>query len=318
MNGSDARQLPAPGSISSTSSSDTTSGNPGRAQALGAFLRARRESLDPARVGVSRLGRRRTPGLRRDDVAQLAGISVTWYTRLEQGRSPRASSKVLDAIAAALQCSAAETRHLFTLAGIERASGAALAPACEHLSDSSQAILDQLNPFPAVIQNARFSIIGFNAAYQQLVGVDIAALEKEDRNCLYLALAHPVWRARILDWDEVMPRMVAMFRAAMAEHADDPRWQEQLQRYFAISAEFQHVWQRNEVRGIENQSKRFQHPQLGVLNLQQTNWWSAPKNGDRLLVYLPADEASAESLRCLGKMTAEGAGVGDKVDAGRG
>ena len=270
-----------------------------RAQELGAFLRARRESIDPKRMGFPGVGRRRTPGLRRDDVALLAEISVTWYTRLEQGRPIRASAKVLNALAAALQCSEAETQHLFTLAGLNGQRAAARAPTCEHLSACGQAILDRLEPFPAVIQNARFSIIGFNQAYRRLVGVDIDAQPKEDRNCLYLALTNPTWRSRLMDWDEVMPRSIAMFRSAMADHANDPQWERQLQRYFAVSEEFRQIWQRYEVRGIENQVKLFRLPELGVIKLQQTNWWSAPKNGDRLLVYVPADEHSAQCLKLL-------------------
>lgn len=270
-----------------------------RAQELGAFLRARRESIDPQRLGLPSVGRRRTPGLRRDDVALLADISVTWYTRLEQGRPIRASAKVLDALAAALQCSAAETDHLFTLAGLSGQGAAARAPTCEQLSAYSQAILDRLDPFPALIQNARFTIIGFNQAYRRLVGVDIDALPKDDRNCLYLALTNPTWRSRLTDWDDVMQRSIAMFRSAMAEHANDPQWQRQLQRYFEVSDEFRQIWQRYEVRGIENQVKNFRLPDLGVIRLQQTNWWSAPKNGDRLLVYVPADEHSAQCLNLL-------------------
>jgi len=270
-----------------------------RAQELGAFLRARRESLDPKRMGLSGIGRRRTPGLRRDDVALLAEISVTWYTRLEQGRPIRASAKVLNAIAAALQCSAAETQHLFTLAGLKGQFAAERAPSCEHISTSGQAILDRLDPFPAVIQSAGFSIIACNRAYSRLVGVDIATLPKEDRNCLYLALANPTWRARLTDWDDILPRMVAMFRSAMAEHTNDPQWERQLQRYFEVSDEFRQIWQRYEVRGIENQIKHFLLPDLGVITVQQTNWWSAPKNGDRLLVYVPADEHSVQCLTHL-------------------
>lgn len=268
------------------------------AQELGAFLRARRESLDPGRLGLPRFGRRRTPGLRREEVAQLAEIGVTWYTWLEQGRPVRTSTKVLSAIAAALQCSEAETRHLFSLAGkVEQI--ASFAPACEKLSHASQAILDQLDPLPAVIQNARFDIIGFNQAYSRLMCVDLAQVDAQDRNCIYLAFTSQSWRDCLVDWDETMPRMVALFRAAMADHMHDAVWERQLQRFFEASDQFKTIWQRYEVRGIENQVKRFRHPRAGLMTLHQTNWWSAPKNGDRLLVYVPADEQSKASLQFL-------------------
>jgi transcriptional regulator with XRE-family HTH domain len=260
-------------------------------------LRTRRENLDPKRLGLPRYGRRRTPGLRREEVAQLANVGVTWYTWLEQGRPIKASARVLSAIASALQCNEAETRHLFVLAGLS--DPAVPPPACQSLSAASRAILDHLNPLPAVIQNARFDILGFNQAYCRLVGVDLDQVAEDDRNCIFQALVNPVWRDRLADWDEVLPRMVAFFRAAMAEHMDDPLWKRQVERYFAVSADFRDIWQRYEVRGIENQIKRFRHPRLGVMSLQQMNWWSAPQNGDRLLVYVPVD---AHAERCLAQL----------------
>jgi transcriptional regulator with XRE-family HTH domain len=300
-------------SISQTSSDEGFT-DAGRARELGAFLRTRRESLDPKRLGMPGAGRRRTPGLRRDDVALLADISVTWYTRLEQGRPIRVSIKVLSAVAAALQYNEAETRHLFTLAGLDQKASAGQTAICEHLTTSSQAILDSLNPFPAVIQNARFSIIGFNRAYCRLLGVDIAALPKEDRNCLYLSLTNPTWRARLMDREDAIPRMVATFRAAMAEHMNEPLWQQQLQRYCDISEDFRQIWQRYEVRGIENQIKQFRLPRLGLVKLHQTNWWSAPRNGDRLLVYVPADERSKQCLTLLAEEAGK-AGQTDNIEA---
>jgi transcriptional regulator with XRE-family HTH domain len=268
---------------------------------LGAFLRQRRENLDPARLGLPRAGRRRTPGLRREDVAQLADIGITWYTKLEQGRATRPSTKALAAIAAALQCNESETRYLFTLAGHGSPNNTA-APLCEHLSRSAQIILDQLNPLPAILQNARFDILGFNRSYSDLLGVDLDAIPVGDRNCIFLALTHPAWRASLADWDEVLPRMVALFRAALAEHRGEALWEAQLKRFLGISDEFRTAWLRNEVRGIENQTKRFRHPRAGILNLNQTNWWTAPRNGDRLLVYVPADEASEGALHKLASL----------------
>ena len=273
---------------------------------LGIFLRQRRENLHPARLGLPRGGRRRTPGLRREDVALLADIGITWYTKLEQGRATRPSVKALAAIAAALQCSETETRYLFTLAG-HGSPGKTTAPLCEHLNRSAQIILDQLDPLPAIVQNARFDILGFNRSYSQLLGIDLDEIPAGNRNCIYLALTHPAWRARLADWDELLPRMVALFRAAMAEHRDEAPWQAQLKRFLEVSDEFRTTWLRNEVRGIENQTKRFRHPQAGLLSLNQTNWWTAPKNGDRLLVYVPADEASERALRTLASLKPSGA-----------
>jgi len=272
-----------------------------RSRELGAFLRARRESLDPTRLGLPWIGARRTPGLRREEVAQLAGIGITWYTKLEQGRPVQGSAKVMMAIAEALQCNEAEINHLFTLAGLGKPSTVAR-PICAHLSAAAKMILEQLEPLPAVIQNARFDIVGFNQAYCRMTNIDITALPEADRNCFYLAFTNQAWRACLIEWPTVMPRMVAMFRAAMAENAQDPHWEGMLHRLLDVSTEFRETWLRNEVYGVENHLKRFQNPYVGVLNLHQTNWWSAPKNGDRMMVYVPADEASERGLKILETM----------------
>ncbi|MYZ41620.1 helix-turn-helix transcriptional regulator [Schauerella aestuarii] len=263
---------------------------------LGLFLRQRRESLDPVLLGFSRGGRRRTPGLRREEVAQLADVGVTWYTWLEQGRDIQVSAKVMGAIATALHCTEAETRHVFTLAGLGE-QVPVQERLCKSVSSMCQTILDTLNPHPAMVQNARYDIIGFNHAYARLTGVDLQMLAVEDRNCIYLALTHAGWQACLIDFEESLSRMVASFRAAMADHRDDPAWQAQLQRYFDVSEVFRTTWDRYEVRGIENQVKRFKHPELGVLAFQQTNFWTAPRGGDRMMVYMPADDDTAQRLR---------------------
>jgi len=263
---------------------------------LGRFLRQRRESLDPVLLGFSRGGRRRTPGLRREEVAQLADVGVTWYTWLEQGRDIQVSAKVMGAIATALHCTEAETRHVFTLAGLGE-QVPVQERVCKSVSSMCQTILDTLDPYPAMVQNARYDIIGCNRAYARLTGVDLQTLAVEDRNCIYLALTHAGWQACLIDFEESLSRMVASFRAAMADHRDDPAWQAQLQRYFDVSDVFRRTWERYEVRGIENQVKRFRHPELGVLAFQQTNFWTAPRGGDRMLVYMPADEHTAQRLQ---------------------
>lgn len=122
----------------------------------------------------------------------------------------------------------------------------------------------------------------------------------EDRNCIYLFLTHPAWRARLGRRDDVLPVFVSYFRAAMAEHRGDPLWEAKLARFFAVSEEFKNLWhQRNDVRGVENQLKLFTHPELGEFTLQQMYWYSAPRNGSRLLVYLPVDEAGERAMEWL-------------------
>ena len=265
---------------------------------LGAFLRARRESLDPQRLGLPRSGRRRTPGLRREEVAMLADVGVTWYTWLEQGREVNPSAAVMQAVAEALQCSALETRHLFVLAGLTPLESANVPP-CEGISPGTRRMLDSLLPQPASIQKPDFDIVAWNDAFCRLMGVDFSTIPEDDRNCIYLYLTHPGWRSRLANRD-ALPTFVSYFRAAMAEHRGDPAWENKLARFFAASSEFEALWhQRYDVRGVENQIKNFQHPEFGHFQLQQMYWYSAPRNGSRLLVYLPVDEVGEGMLARL-------------------
>jgi transcriptional regulator with XRE-family HTH domain len=265
---------------------------------LGAFLRSRRESLDPQRLGLPRSGRRRTPGLRREEVAMLADVGVTWYTWLEQGREVNPSTLVMQAVAQALQCSALETRHLFVLAGLPPLESLQV-PQCEGISPGTRRLLDSLMPQPASIQKPSFDIVAWNDSFCRLMGVDFATMAEEDRNCIYLYLTNEAWRERLANRD-VLPTFVSYFRAAMAEHRGEPEWENKLARFFAASAEFETLWhQRYDVRGVENQIKTFNHPQLGAFSLQQMYWYSAPRNGSRLLVYLPVDEESERALQWL-------------------
>lgn len=281
-------------------STDETTHRDARRRQLGTFLRARRESLDPLRLGLPSSGRRRTPGLRREEVAMLADVGVTWYTWLEQGRDVHPSAAVLEAVARALQCSPLETRHLFTLAGLTPPESHP-AVQCEGISSGTRRLLDSLMPQPASIQRPNFDIVAWNDSFCRLMGVDFAALDDADRNCIYLYLTHDAWRSRIANQD-VLPTFVSYFRAAMAGHPGDPEWEEKLARFFAASSEFEALWhQRYDVRGVENQIKTFNHPQLGRFNLQQMYWYSAPRDGARMLVYLPTDEESERALAWLDK-----------------
>ncbi len=272
-----------------------------RAQELGEMLRRRRETLDPNRLGVGRAGRVRTPGLRREEVAARADIGITWYTKLEQGRPIRVSPRVLLSVAQALEFNDFETEHLFRLAGLPVPPRLENSRVCEPLAAASQSILDQLCPYPALIQTKRYNIRGFNEAYCRLVGVDLNAVPPEDRNCIYLSLVNPAWRASQADPDEMLANMAALFRASMAEHIDDPAWERQLERYMTASDQFRIVWDRYQLKGIENAVKRFRLADGTILALQSNNWWASPSNDDRMVVYTPTDEAGTAKLKTLMK-----------------
>jgi transcriptional regulator with XRE-family HTH domain len=269
-----------------------------RRRELAAFLRSRRERVRPEQVGLPPTRRRRTPGLRREEVAQLAGVGITWYTWLEQGRDINASSQVLDAIARTLQLDGHEYSHLFTLAGSPEAAITPIADECHALWPTAQALLDQLEPFPAIVVSARFDLLAFNRVYASFFD-DIDAIPIEDRNMLWLAFTHPGLREVIVDWDDIVGQMVAEYRAAMAEHLGEPAWKSLVARLHRASPEFTAVWERHDVQRIQSRTKRALHPEAGLLLLDYTNLWFGPHPGARMIAFTPADDRTAERLRRL-------------------
>lgn len=273
-----------------------------RSQELGHFLRARRESLSADAMGLARHGRVRTPGLRREEVAQLAGIGVTWYTKLEQGREVQPSRQAIEAIARALQCNDDELRHLLALAGIkldQAAPSADDAPGALHMQ-----LLDKLLPYPAQMQSAAFDLLAANAAYERLMGVSLQQLPALERNCLHMNLFNPQWQRVVRHEPQAIERMVAMFRAACTQQSGDPAIAQRLDYFLRHSEVFRHAWERYQVRSPENNEKTFDHPTLGIIHLRQTYWWSAPRNGMRMVVYLPVSDQDAEALDRLAALPA--------------
>ncbi|MES1247524.1 MAG: helix-turn-helix transcriptional regulator [Actinomycetota bacterium] len=267
-----------------------------RRQELGAFLRTRRERLGPEIVGLPRSRRRRTPGLRREEVAQLAGVGVTWYTWLEQGREINPSPQVLESIARSLRFDPHERTHLFALAGV------AVAPAendlCGTLFPTARGVLSALEPNPAVLLNARWDILAYNRVNRSFFPF-LDDLDPADRNCLWLSFTHPGWQRVLVDWDESVDRMVGEYRAAMAEHVDDPSWRSLVERLLEASPEFRERWARHEVGAPDRAQKRVRHPELGDLTLEYTNLWLDPARSARITVLTPIDEHGAARLREL-------------------
>ncbi len=266
-----------------------------RRNELAAFLRSRRERITPESVGLISSRRRRTPGLRREEVAQLAGVGVTWYTWLEQGRDINASAQVLDAIARTLRFDELERSHLFTLAGT--ADGNAQTR-CAQLSPAVELVLDRLEPYPALAVNARFDILDYNRVWAS-VFPRIDSLPQEDRNCLWLLFTCQEWRRTVLDWDEAAARMVAQYRASMAEHVAEPAWKRLVARLNRSSPEFAEMWARHDIRGPENAIKRIQHPLVGLLRMSYTYLWLDPGLGTRIVAYTPVDNRTAGRLEAL-------------------
>src|SRR3984957_5124845 len=266
-----------------------------RRNELSAFLRSRRERIAPEQVGFSPMGRRRTPGLRREEVAQLAGVGVTWYTWLEQGRDIKVSDQVLEAIARTLMLDRDEHAHLFSLAG---SADQHIVAECAAVPPQLRAMLTQLEPFPASVVNAKYDLLAYNRTYGRLID-DLDALPQAERNCLWLCFTDPAWRKALLDWEDGAKRMVANLRWLMADHVAEPSWKSLVKRLRAASPEFAELWERHEVRSIENKTKRVNNPLVGELRLDVMNTWLSPRPGTRLHVYSPADESTDERLREL-------------------
>jgi transcriptional regulator with XRE-family HTH domain len=267
-----------------------------RRRELGAFLRNRRERVQPEQVGMRRSRRRRTPGLRREEVAQLAGVGVTWYTWLEQGRDINPSAQVLDAIARTLQFDSHEHSHLFRLAGVPTAT---IAEQCLEQCPTAQVLLDQLEPLPAALINDRLDLLGYNRIYASFFGDELDRIPIEDRNLLWLAFTNATWQRAIVDWDESVGYLVAEYRAAMAEHLDEPAWKTLVDRLHHASAEFTAFWDRHDVQLVETRKKRARHPTAGLLTLVYTHLWLGQRLGTRITAFTPADERTRRRLEEL-------------------
>ncbi|PNE35245.1 XRE family transcriptional regulator [Streptomyces eurocidicus] len=273
---------------------------PGAADArrgeLAAFLRSRRERVTPEQAGLPRGPRRRTPGLRREEVAHLAAVGVTWYTWLEQARDIKVSAQVLDSIARALMLDRVERSHLFALA---ETADPMPDTTCLGVSEQLRMMLERLEPFPACVQNARYDIRAYNRAYGRLMG-GLDSLPVEEHNCLWLAFTHPRIGDTFVDRPEVIQSMAAKFRASMAEHIADPAWNCLLKRLLDASPEFRALWARHEVAPPTARTARvFQHPEAGLLRLNLTSLWVGPQSGARLVTFVPADETTRERLELL-------------------
>jgi len=298
----------APGSVPGSATGPASAAGPGaasgsagdlaRRRELAAFLRSRRERITPERAGLPRGPRRRTPGLRREEVAQLSAVGVTWYTWLEQGRDIQVSAQVLDALARALMMDASERAHLFALGGTADPTPAG---SCPEVSAPLRAMLVQLEPYPACVQNARYDILAYNRTYRRLI-TDLDPIPPENRNCMWLAFNDPDWGGRLVDRDRTTRLMVANFRARMAEHLAEPAWKAMLARMRRSSEEFRRLWDRHEVVQNTGRTKGFHNGLVGTLTFHYEPLWPVGGEGHRLSVYVPSDDESRERVERLHRL----------------
>lgn len=252
-----------------------------RQSELGDFLRSRRLRLRPESVGLPTTRRRRTPGLRREEVAELAGIGVDWYVRLEQGRAVTPSLTTIDALARALQLGKSEHYHLRSLAhhGDRRTFG------LETVPEPIRRVIDSL-PHPAYITGRRWDVLAWNKA-----AADIFAFQRmpeEDRNTLICVLLNPATRRLFgASWAEEARRMVAQFRKTHDLWAGDPAFVQLLERLRRGCPEFATWWKAHDIRDVAAGRKRMVHPKKGVLHFQHASFQCNDEPGLKLVIYTP-------------------------------
>jgi transcriptional regulator with XRE-family HTH domain len=262
---------------------------------VAAFLRAQRARLRPADVGLPDLGRRRTPGLRREEVAQLSGVGVTWYTWLEQGRGIAASAQVVDALARALLLTPDQHRHLRGLAGL--AAPPDQQPA-DDLLPRLRRLADSVLPNIASVCDVHFDYLAWNKAYVR-VRHDPAGLPDGRRNLLWMMFTDPVNRGRMLRWESAARTTLSQFRIAAGQHPGDPRFAELAEALSAASAEFRDWWAEYPARYFQPAKIAVDHPEAGRIELEMFQLRLAEHPGLVMVMQVPVSQRDADRVAAL-------------------
>ncbi|MEB8340093.1 MmyB family transcriptional regulator [Streptomyces endophyticus] len=279
---------------------------------LSEFLRTRRARLKPEDVGLASMGRhRRVPGLRREELAQLAGVSVAYYTRLEQGNGRNVSAEVLDAIARALRLSDTEHAHLVHLASPTRQRRKHPAPKRQQqVRPALRHLLESLEGVPAYIGGARSDILAWNRMAAALFG-DWGRMPRAERNWARLTFLNPDYRELFIDWDSKATDMVSYLRLYAGRNPEDPELSALVGELSVKSEEFRRLWATHDVKEKGHGVKRMRHPLVGELTLAYETLHLPDDDGQFLSVYhAEPGSASAEALRLLASW-----GVDDSVRA---
>ncbi|ALO08360.1 Putative DNA-binding protein [Streptomyces venezuelae] len=266
---------------------ESTSAKQHRLGELREFLMSRRARVSPAEAGLPDGGaRRRTPGLRREEVAVLAGVGVSWYQWLEQGRDITVSPQVLDSVARVLRLSPAERRHLYVLAALNPPALEA-APEDRDMCQGLRRLIDTWMPFPAHIMDAYWNTVIYNDAAAIVLGMRPDA----SQNCLVTFFTDPLYRSRMGHWEELAPRVVAQFRSACSECPDDEGFRTVVEELKELSPEFAELWERRDILPGGQNRKEMEHPLVGTLVVEATQL-RVPARPDLVIVmHTPLPEA---------------------------
>lgn len=244
------------------------------------FLRARRRALTPDAVGLTSVRRRRTPGLRREEVAELAGIGVDWYTRLEQGRSVSPSVTTVDALARALRLSAVDHAHLRALTR----NGEGRSFAAERVPDTMRRVVESLNQ-PAYVTGRRWDVLAWNAAADEIFA--FGRMEGDQRNTLIGMMTNPATRKMFGEaWADEAQRMIAQFRTTYDLFASDPAFVSLAERLKRESGEFANWWRAHDVRPSLAGEKSLNHPRKGAMRLEYATFQSNDDPALKLVIYI--------------------------------
>ncbi|MEU8675455.1 helix-turn-helix transcriptional regulator [Streptomyces sp. NPDC048560] len=270
---------------------------------LGEFLKARRAELSPRTVGLPDPPRpRRVPGLRREEVAQLAAISTDYYTRLEQGRLP-ASAPVLSALAQALHLDDDQRDYVFGLAGKETPRPRRRAR--QKVQPQLQRLLDDLTTTPAVVLGRRMDVIAWNQLAAALV-TDFSRIPEKQRNYLRILFTDPVMRTLYADWEKVARTAVAQFRMEAAKYPDDPRLTALVGELSVQDGHYREWWAAHQVAALAIGSKVLNHPVVGELSLDWDTLTASTDPGQQLVIWTAAAGSSThDRLRILASWAAD-------------
>lgn len=265
-----------------------------RRHLLAQFLRTRRERLAPGDVGLAAGARRRTPGLRREEVALLAGMGASWYTSLEQGRDVHPSEQVLESLARTLRLTADERRYLLTLA-LRHEPAETAPPDAEELSPALRRLVESLDPHPAYILGRRWDALAWNRAAALVFSLD-TPMQPHSRNMLWRIFTNPRLREHNPDWERVARFIVAQFRSDYARYPGDPRFATLIADLRRVCPEFAVWWSQHDVSGRPDCHKHIHHATLGVLDFEQVTM-QPDTHPDLKIVILSAEPATAALLQ---------------------
>ncbi|MCQ4087810.1 helix-turn-helix transcriptional regulator [Saccharibacillus sp. JS10] len=268
-----------------------------RYQELSRFLRSCRERIAPEQVGLPQTGRRRTPGLRRGEVALLADVGLDWYTYLEQGRAIQVSAEVLERIARVLQMDESERKHLYHLARMQYPLSSL--PHTSEVPPELQRFLDSQHRSPATVMDARMNIIAWNECYSALNG-DLTQLSEIERNFVWMTFTSERFRYLKGDqWEPHARRIVASFYAGYARHSEDPWWSRQFEALSKVSTEFCEFWESHEVLDAIDAPKTLHCPNLGKLNFDLLSFEYMNDSNLNIAIHVPHADGTVEKMQQL-------------------